>query len=107
MQIYESVDKTMKLVVICSKWKQPLKIPTEKEGIRMNEELLDVKQVRQMLKVSERTVFNLIARGELKGFKAGRSWRFRMADVQDYENRQRRKAQEQTEQPKRSKKQAA
>jgi len=60
----------------------------------MGEELLDVKQVREYLKVSERTIFNLISRGELKGFKAGRSWRFTMSDVQDYENRQRLKAEE-------------
>jgi len=58
----------------------------------MDGELLDVKQVQAYLKVSERTVFNLISRGELKGFKAGRSWRFRITDVQDYENSQRLKA---------------
>lgn len=58
----------------------------------MDGELLDVKQVQAYLKVSERTVFNLISRGELKGFKAGRSWRFRMTDVLDYENSQRLKA---------------
>jgi len=60
----------------------------------MSEELLNVKQVQEYLKVSERTVFNLISRGDLKGFKAGRSWRFRMSDVQDYENRQRLRAEE-------------
>ena len=60
----------------------------------MSEELLKVKQVQAYLKVSERTVFNLISRGELKGFKAGRSWRFKMSDVQDYENMQRFKAEE-------------
>jgi excisionase family DNA binding protein len=62
----------------------------------MTEELLNVKQVQKYLKVSERTVFNLISRGDLKGFKAGRSWRFSMSDVQDYENRQRLKAEEET-----------
>lgn len=60
----------------------------------METELLDVKQVQQKLKVSERTVFNLIKRGDLKGFKAGRSWRFTEADVEAYINRQREKAEE-------------
>jgi excisionase family DNA binding protein len=58
----------------------------------MSEELLNVKQVQEYLKVSERTVFNLISRGDLKGFKAGRSWRFRISDVQDYEDKQRQRA---------------
>ena len=57
-------------------------------------DLLDVKQVQQRLRVSKRTVFNLIKKGELKGFKAGREWRFTREDIQDYENRQRRKAEE-------------
>jgi excisionase family DNA binding protein len=60
----------------------------------MDEDLLNVKQVQAYLKVSERTVFNLISRGDLKGFKAGRSWRFRISDVQDYEDQQRQKAEE-------------
>lgn len=58
----------------------------------MSNELLDVKQVQQKLKVSERTVFNLIKRGDLKGFKAGRSWRFTEADVEAYIQHQREKA---------------
>lgn len=58
----------------------------------MENDLLDVKQVQQRLRVSERTVFNLIKRGDLSGFKAGREWRFTMEDVQKYENNQRRKA---------------
>jgi putative molybdopterin biosynthesis protein len=65
----------------------------------MSEELLDIKQVQQRLKVSERTVFNLIKRGDLKGFKAGREWRFTMSDIQDYEERQRRKAEQRIQRP--------
>jgi len=38
----------------------------------MTGKLLDVKQVREMLGVSERTIFRLLKTGELTGFKAGR-----------------------------------
>lgn len=60
-----------------------------------NDELLTVKQVQDILKVSERTVFNLISRKELTGFKVGRSWRFRIEDINAYEDRQRAAVQEQ------------
>ncbi len=46
-------------------------------------DLLDVKQVQQRLRVSERTVFNLIKKGELKGFKAGREWRFTIRKAEE------------------------
>ncbi len=54
--------------------------------------LLDVKQVREMLGLSERTVFRLIKSGELKGFKVGREWRFEESDITDFIQRQREKA---------------
>ncbi len=72
----------------------------------MSEELLDVKQVQQRLRVSERTIFNLIRRGDLKGFKAGREWRFTLEDIQEYEQQQRQRAEIQRTNP-RKKKQAA
>ncbi len=58
----------------------------------MSESLLDIKDVQTRLRVSERTVFTLIKRGELKGFKVGHKWRFTEMDIQDYEKRQRQKA---------------
>lgn len=60
----------------------------------MTDGLLDVKDVQARLRVSERTVFTLIKKGELHGFKVGHKWRFSDTDIQDYENRQRRKAEE-------------
>lgn len=68
----------------------------------MGDDLLDVKQVQERLRVSERTIFNLIKRGDLKGFKAGREWRFSLEDIQNYERQQRQRAEEQ-----RKKKEAA
>lgn len=58
----------------------------------MPRKLLDVKQVQEALGLSERTVFRLIKTGDLKGFKAGREWRFEETDIQDYIKRQREKA---------------
>lgn len=60
----------------------------------MPEKLLDVKQVRESLGLSERTIFRLIKEGELKGFKVGREWRFTEADITEYFEAQRKKARE-------------
>lgn len=54
--------------------------------------LFDVKEVQEALGLSERTIFRLIKTGDLKGFKAGREWRFEETDIQDYIKRQREKA---------------
>ncbi len=58
--------------------------------------LLDVKQVRERLGISESTLFRLIKNRELKGFKVGgRKWRFEESDIEDYIKRQRQKAEQQ------------
>lgn len=53
---------------------------------------LNIKQVQEALGISERTAFRLIKNGELKGFKVGREWRFEESDIQDFIERQRKKA---------------
>ncbi len=58
----------------------------------MARELLDIKQLHKILHLSERTIFRLIKQGELKGFKIGREWRFEQSDIDDYIERQRKKA---------------
>jgi excisionase family DNA binding protein len=45
------------------------------------EEYLTVPQVAELLQLSEKTVYRLAQRGELPGFKAGGSWRFRRTDI--------------------------
>jgi len=52
------------------------------------DEILEVKDVAQILKVSTRTVIRLAERGELTAFKVGDLWRFRRSDVDDYIARQ-------------------
>jgi excisionase family DNA binding protein len=60
----------------------------------MSGKLLSVKQVQEILGLSERTVFRLIKSKELQGFKAGRVWRFEESDIEDFIQRQRKKAEE-------------
>lgn len=57
-------------------------------------EILEPKDVAQLLKVSIRTVTRLAEKGELLGFKVGDLWRFHSSDVEDYIERQKRKQQE-------------
>jgi PTS system nitrogen regulatory IIA component len=47
------------------------------------DDVLTLKQIAQHLQVSERTIFRLLERGELPGFKVGGHWRFRRGVV-DY-----------------------
>ncbi len=54
---------------------------------------LNLEQVAKILGVSERTVLRLLAQKEINGFKVGRSWRFEHSDIEEYVERQRRKAQ--------------
>ena len=63
----------------------------------MNRELLTLKQVQEILRLSERTVLRLLQRKELNGFKVGREWRFEQSDINEYIERQRRKADEDTD----------
>ena len=49
-----------------------------------SEEILEVKDVAKMLKVSTRTVIRLAERGDLTAFKIGDLWRFRRSDVDEY-----------------------
>ena len=53
-----------------------------------SEEILEVKDVANILKVSTRTVIRLAERGELVSFKIGDLWRFRRSDVDEYIRRQ-------------------
>lgn len=57
----------------------------------MEGKLFVIKDIQERFCLSERTVFRLIERGELTGFKAGRGWRFTEADIAAYIDRQRKK----------------
>lgn len=47
----------------------------------MTERTLTTKELAEYLNVTERTIYNLLERGELPGFKVGVNWRFRREDI--------------------------
>ncbi len=63
----------------------------------MTNKVMTLEDVAKLLEVSERTILRLLDKKELKGFKVGRAWRFEPKDVEDYIERQRRKADENTD----------
>ena len=49
---------------------------------------LTLREVAELLKLSEKTVYRLAQRGELPAFKVGGSWRFIRSDIDDWAKRQ-------------------
>ena len=54
------------------------------ETNRMGDEILDLSEVADYLRKSERSVLRLVKDGDLRGFKSGGVWRFRKSDVNSY-----------------------
>ena len=48
------------------------------------EPVLTVKEVAEYLRVTPKTVYQLVKQGALKSFRVGRAVRFRRADVEDF-----------------------
>ena len=40
-----------------------------------------LREVAEYLKVKDRTIYRLVAKGEVPGFKVAGSWRFRKSDI--------------------------
>ncbi len=51
------------------------------------DELLDLEAAADILCVSKTTLYRMLDRGEVKGIKVGRQWRFRRADLEAYLSR--------------------
>jgi excisionase family DNA binding protein len=47
-------------------------------------EIFTIKDVAEYLKVTERTIYRLAASKRIPAFKVGGTWRFRMADIDDW-----------------------
>ena len=47
----------------------------------MNDRILTIRDVSEMLKINEKTIYRLTSEGKVPGFKVGGSWRFRFADI--------------------------
>ena len=54
----------------------------------MTEQIMTIKEVARYLKVHERTVYRLAAKGELPAFKVANTWRFRLQDIDQWINLQ-------------------
>ena len=60
----------------------------------MTSKILTLKQVSEILGVTDRTVQNLILRGELHGFRIGERWKVEEEEVDAYIQRQKQKAEQ-------------
>lgn len=67
----------------------------------MTDEPLNIKQLADLLQVSERTVYRLANSGEIPGFRVGNSWRFKRSRVEEWMDEQTERARRQTGGPKR------
>lgn len=47
----------------------------------MKDDILTVRDIAEMLKLAEKTVYSLVADREIPGFKVGGSWRFRKSEI--------------------------
>src|SRR5262245_23173862 len=50
----------------------------------MEDILLTPEQVASRLQVADQTVYNLLRRGQLRGFRIGRLWRVKPADLETF-----------------------
>lgn len=50
----------------------------------MGDQIMTVKDVASYLKLNERTVYRMAASGRIPAFKVGGSWRFQMAELQQW-----------------------
>ena len=57
-----------------------------------NDEILTLKEVAQLLKVAEKTVYTMSQTKELPGFKVRGQWRFRRDDINRWIDEQAKKA---------------
>ena len=58
----------------------------------MSSNAMTVQEVAEYLNVDPKTVYRLVNRGELPGFKVGGSWRFQKDDLDGWIARQKRVA---------------
>jgi excisionase family DNA binding protein len=63
----------------------------------MQEKILTLAQAAEQLGVSQRTVTRFVDNNQIKGFKIGSRWKFMQSEVDDYFDRQRNKASDDTQ----------
>ena len=50
----------------------------------MPEDVLTLKEVAEYLKVTERTIYRMVADRKIPAFKVGGSWRFRLGEIDEW-----------------------
>ncbi|MBN2374353.1 helix-turn-helix domain-containing protein [bacterium] len=50
----------------------------------MTQEILTLQELAELLKLSDRTIYNYAQRGLIPGIKIGAAWRFRKDDVEKW-----------------------
>ena len=60
----------------------------------MKDDILTVREVAEMLKLADKTVYGLVSEGEIPGFKVGGSWRFSRKELEKWVAKQNLKASE-------------
>jgi excisionase family DNA binding protein len=55
----------------------------------MTNEILNIREVAELLRVAEKTVYSMAQRGELPAFKVRGQWRVRRVDLDAWINAQR------------------
>lgn len=58
----------------------------------MKDDILTIREVAEMLKLTEKTAYRLVSDGEIPGFKVGGSWRFSRKELEKWVTEQNRKA---------------
>lgn len=56
----------------------------------MTNEILNIREVAELLRLAEKTVYSMAQKGELPAFKIRGQWRIRRADLDDWIAAQRR-----------------
>lgn len=57
--------------------------------VKMTNEILNIREVAELLRVAEKTVYSMAQRGELPAFNVRGQWRVRRADLDAWINAQR------------------
>ncbi len=50
----------------------------------MGDQIMTVKEVAKYLKLNDRTVYRMAASGDIPAFKVGASWRFKLAEIEQW-----------------------
>ena len=50
----------------------------------MESDIITIKEVAEYLRIKEKTVYDLAAKGKIPGFKVGGAWRFRKGEIEKW-----------------------